>query len=404
MNPGFEKPLWIYAIKGVATATAALIIKAFLSLFTWLYYTNISALKEYENYFVHIVIFATSLIIYNSVIGLLTTFDIPSANEYLALRSEKSNSFGSVYGYKTFIVEAVAATAAFGISALLGAFSEIGGMFYLGEGLSPYRTGILPFAVTVIIIPLIYMHRRYEAVRYWRFLDEIDKLDDLRGKVKVIIRLAFIIFLYPTVLPFTPFLLYLPITLFSFLTVIAAEVTVVGLILIILGIIMLIRGIKTLSAIRHRKRFISALNTAAADYGYIIGDIKNPYRSVLSRHSKFSFNLNIKGKSFSCLVIGGKNRRVPVCFFANGDGCFRYRLGTTMHHVTLSLKFDYSIDGSGAKILILDPTPRRALVCDKTKEKVLFNADRLWDYVVYEAEAFIKALERGNVGRYDIER
>ena len=103
-------------------------------------------------------------------------------------------------------------------------------------------------------------------------------------------------------------------------------------------------------------------------------------------------------------IIGCRSRGVPVCFSSSSEGYFRYRLGTKNHHITLSLTFNYEIDGDGIKILILEPVPKRALVCEGEREKVLFNADKLWDCVVYEEDAFIGTMERYCLGKADAYR
>ena len=42
------------------------------------------------------------------------------------------------------------------------------------------------------------------------------------------------------------------------------------------------------------------------------------------------------------------------------------------------------------------------LYCDPEckKEKRLYNSDKLWDFVVYEAEAFLGAADRGSLGKF----
>ena len=100
-------------------------------------------------------------------------------------------------------------------------------------------------------------------------------------------------------------------------------------------------------------------------------------------------------------MIGNPRYRVPVCFISETDGYFRHRLGTKKHNITLQTKFNYSLEGDGKKILIISPVAKDAFILDGDKERRIFNADRLWDFVTYEPEAFIAALERDCLGRYD---
>ena len=80
----------------------------------------------------------------------------------------------------------------------------------------------------------------------------------------------------------------------------------------------------------------------------------------------------------------------------------KIQIGTKRHNVTMQKHFEFFKKGSGVKILIINPTPKYAYICDteSVNEKRLFNADKLWDYVAYEAEAFIGALDRDCLGKY----
>ena len=92
---------------------------------------------------------------------------------------------------------------------------------------------------------------------------------------------------------------------------------------------------------------------------------------------------------------------MPVCFTSATKGHYRHRIGTPKHNITLETKFDYSLDSENKKILIIAPTPKHAFICEDGKEKRLFTADKLWDFVVYESDGFIGSLERDCLGRYD---
>ncbi|MBE6644884.1 MAG: hypothetical protein E7612_05840 [Ruminococcaceae bacterium] len=105
---------------------------------------------------------------------------------------------------------------------------------------------------------------------------------------------------------------------------------------------------------------------------------------------------------YDCLVIGHLKREVPICFISESEGYFRLRLGTAKHNITIQKHFVYSTPGNGKKIMIINPTPKYAYICDlgEEQEKRIYNAEKVWDYVAYEAEAFIGALDRGCLGNY----
>ena len=57
-----------------------------------------------------------------------------------------------------------------------------------------------------------------------------------------------------------------------------------------------------------------------------------------------------------------------------------------------NLNINYEVLGEGKPIIL-------GCFCKSKKEKRLYNSDKLWNYVVYEAEAFLGALDRGSLGK-----
>ena len=399
-----QKPLWLYAVKGAASAGLILLVKLLLMLFTFLYYTANTSFRDDDMYLVYIVIFVASLVIYNSVIGLFQSFDPPSAAEYLSGAASHKTKFGKLYAYPSFLMEYGTATLILSVTAALGLFPELLGMFYTKGGASPYSSGVLPFFLCILIFTLCYLWRRSEAVLYWRELDKKGRLFELGGNRTVAFRFLLILLFYPTVLPGFPLVFMIPSTLIAVFFATSEKLTLFGAILATLGLILAIILIKTLLALKRRRKFLKRLHESARVSGYEISEIQNPYRSLFSRAIPCRFDLSFRGITYNCLILGCRHKSVPICFSSESEGYFRYRLGTKNHHITLNFTFTYQINGDGIKILILEPTPKRALICEEDREKVLFNADRLWENVVYEADAFLGTMERYCLGKADAYR
>lgn len=394
--------LWLHFTKGVAIAIAALVLKSIVSLFVWFTYAADGPLGEMENYAIYIVIFISSLFVYNSVIGILFTYDFSSAKRFLEdFKNPTQRKIPFIFSDKYFFIESLSTLLTLSLSALLGACPEITGMFYFKEGKSPYASGFFPFIFTLLIVSVIILFARYETVRYWKALYAKENLKELQSKPRLIIRIAAIVILYPIVFPYMPLLLYVFLTVAGIFNSLSKILTVPGLVLIILFIFAAIFGIFVLLAIRKRKRFFREVKGIVKDHGFTMSEIKNPYVSLLSKSKQCSFTVTYNKTDFDCVVLGHIFYSIPVCFTADGEGFFRYRLGTKRHNITLEHRFEYSANENATKILIISPSPKHALIIDRDKEKRLFNAEKLWSFVIYEDEAFAGTLDRMCLGRYD---
>jgi hypothetical protein len=272
-------------------------------------------------------------------------------------------------------------------------------MFYFGEGRSRFSSGIIPFLAVLVLTTLYMLFERYEAVRYWRVLHRQGNLEELSSKPKIIFRMIFIVIIYPLLLPYLPMIAFIFI---SFMATLVLLITAPGLAVIIIGIILSILAIRILLAFKRRKNTLKAIRTVVREHGYEITVIQNPYKSLMTRKKLCTFTIKNKKSTFDCLIIGHMIRSTPICFTSENEGYYRYRLGTKRHNITLQKHFTYSAEGDGRKIMIINPTPKYAYLVDteSDKEKRIYNADLVWNFVAYEAEAFIGALDRDVLGRY----
>lgn len=406
-RPGFARPFYFSLLKGLGVAVFALILKTVVSFSAWQRYATDSIFGELENYAIFIICFISSLFVYNSVIGISMTYDVFLRDELMENTCDAKGSmpsFKEIFGYKTFLTETAIITGILTLSAFFGASREIFGMFYTGEGVSPYSSGIYPALVTFPIVLFLCFLGRFEAVRYWKTLYRTANLDKIESKTRLIIRVAFIVIAYPIMLPFMPILAFAAVTVASVIAGIALEMTIPVFIFTVILIIFALWWLKVLLAIRKRKKFLEKMKDAAAKMKFTVTEIKNAKSSLITTRRKCTFSLIHEKERYDCLVIGNPRYRVPVCFISESRGYFRHRIGTPKHNITLESKFDYSLDTENKKILIISPTPKHAFIVEDGKEKRLFTADKLWDFVVYEADGFVGALERDCLGRYDSNR
>jgi len=393
-----KKITWIYILQGIGIGVIAILLKCLVSFAVLLYYSGENLVGDLPNYILNIVSFVASLLVYNSVYGIFLSFDRSAAEEFI-VREDGSKGFKKIFGYKSFITKAIAAIAFTSVAAALGCAKEIAGMFYLGDGVSPYSNGIVPFSATLFISAFLILFNRYEAVRYWTVLERQGTLYETVNIKKLLIRFIVIAVAYPLTLPLLPLIAFVFISLFA---TAAAVITAPVLLLIIILLIASLFGLKILLVIKRRKSFIKNTATVVRQHGFSLSEIQNPYSSLFSTKKQCIFTVTNKKTTYDCLVLGQVFKSVPICFTSDSEGYYRYRLGTKRHNITLEKHFTFTTDGSGVKILIINPTPKYAYICDveSDKEKRLFNADKLWNYVVYEAEAFVGALDRDCLGKY----
>ena len=406
-NSRKQKPDYLCVVSGVCIGVLSLILKSIVSLACWINYSSEKPLLgELENFAIWIIAFIGSLMVYNSITGLIICYDRFAAEEFFEGETDYKNiklNFKKIYFYRSFIIQSVSAIFVIGIAALLGASPEIAGMFHIAEGKSPYSSGIVPMALNVLIFALVIMNARYETVRYWCGLRRRMELDELKNKTKLVFRIATIFVLYPIFIPFMPLFAFAFSTVVMVFVVLAEAMTPAGLIAAIVGLFVALWGIKLLRATRKRKKFFKKMY-ATLGTRYTISEIKNPYRSLLSTKYKCRFSLEYKDKRFECIVLTSPRYRVPIYFNSDVDAAYCYRIGTKKHNITLWRNFDYSIDADGAKIVIVEPTPKDVLISDGYKERRVFNADKLWDYVMYDGDAFIGSADRECLGRTEILR
>lgn len=406
-SPRLVRPFYVSVIKGLIVAAYALILKSVVSFSTWMRYARDSAFGSYENYAIYIICFICSLFIYNSSVGISMTYDVYLRDELMERtydRKGRMPSFKNIFCYKSYLVETVTFVSIITIAALAGYCPEIFGMFWFDEGKSPYSGGILPALVVLPIVIFLSLLARFEAVRYWKHLYKTANLEVVESKTRFILKLLFVTVLYPIALPYMPIILFVLVTIGAAIAKVAITMTIPVFILVILLGLAALWWLFVLIAMRKRQKFVNKMKIAASKMKFTVSDIKNQNLSLISKKKKCTFSLTRENEKYDCLMIGNPRYVVPVCFISSTRGYYRHRLGFPRHNITLESKFDYSLDTENRKILIISPTPKHAFICEDGKEKRLFTADKLWDFVVYESDGFVGSLERDCLGRYDSNR
>ena len=395
-NKNIKKPLYFSFFRGIVTALSALVLKSTVSFAILLTYAANTLVEDMPNYLMYIVVFISSILVYNSVFSLFLTFDKTACQSFFDT-AEGNTDFISALKSKSFLIQITTVSLLMAVISALGAAPEIAGMFYFESGKSPYSTGIIPLSATLILVPIIFIFQKYEAARYWKILKKEGNLQEIENKKKIVFRAAVICIAYPLVLPYLPTVAYFLISLFRIaITLFSAPAVIIFIVVVILSLFF----IKILISLNKRRLLLKRLRTLSKELSIELSDIKNPYRSLLNYRKSCSFTMKTMDDLFHCTLLGTTRRGVPVCFTSENTGYYRYRIGTKKHNITLEKQFEYGKETKGKKIVVICPTPKEVLLCDQNKEKRLFNAEKMWDSIVYEADAFLAAIDRECLGRH----
>ncbi len=148
-------------------------------------------------------------------------------------------------------------------------------------------------------------------------------------------------------------------------------------------------------AARKRRAFLRELERICKEKQYTLSPVRYPYLSAIRFAEGESFSVQTPKGRYSCKLIGGVRRFVPMILQANGEGCFVHALKMRSYELLrYESVFTFGYLSEDRKILIISPTPKKVLLRDRGKMHVMDNGDFAGDFRMYTATAFLNALER----------
>ncbi len=272
---------------------------------------------------------------------------------------------------------------------LLGACSSIGTMFPV-----PIQGTWFPAVTLTPLCAAISLHARYEAARHFERLERENGLDKLLSRKWLPLRVLLLLLLYPITAPMAPLLAFVVLSIASIFAKVTALLTILGAIAAAALLILLVWGCKVLCGCYKRKRFIKRMQRSAQAHGYTVHRLVDPYRSFATSRNACTFTLMGEEEEIDCVVISTLNRRTPLIFTSPTDAQFLHRIGTKNHGVSLRHTFEFYHKGEGARVIIVDPSPKEVFVAEDGREKRVYCADVIWKMPVHDADSFIGCLER----------
>jgi hypothetical protein len=157
---------------------------------------------------------------------------------------------------------------------------------------------------------------------------------------------------------------------------------------------------RPIRALLKRREFLIKLDAVCRRQGIALSDIDLPYRSIFSTTETESFTVTVGGKRYACKLIGALKRGSPMGIFQNGEGAIathvRFARITLFSRVT---QFEFGFHSDDQKILIINPVPKKLFCHFGNKIAEIDNGDRVGDYKIYTATAFVRAIETDTVER-----
>lgn len=418
-----------YVLRGAAISLITWLIKLLSSMLIIAIYTNsLTSSNSGTHWAIYLIIAIGDVFIFNSVVHLFSIYDKRVMNEFL--KNQKDNvKFGveipKILLSREFLIETASLTVMSALIIFFGGFNEFS-LVFRDTGAPVWLLELAKYAITLPVFFIFNTLARYEARRRWFYLAHTDNLKSLSSVLMLILRAFSIVFLYIFVYPLAPTVIMAYAGLFGTVAALVDLLTVVGFILALVGTILIIFGSLALNALRLRRKLIKSLKRMAQENGYTLSPIKRPYASLFVwQANECNFTITRGEKVFSCRLIGSFWQRAPMYFISNKHAYYRHRIGTKEHNVTMRSQFEYDFEGEGDKILILNPVPKNAFATNSTyvenpwydddklvsrmptarkhsdAERKLEPGDKIWGYAIYNTTAFLGAIDRECLGRYN---
>ena len=175
--------------------------------------------------------------------------------------------------------------------------------------------------------------------------------------------------------------------------------SVIAIIVILLALIIIPPAVRALRGLIKRKAFIKQLAKSCREKGYILSDIKVPYSSLFSPYAGESFTVQTDKKTYSCKLMCGLKKNVPMLLYENGTGEYVHTLSIGRKGAKIEIfryvkKFNFGYESENDKLLIVVPVPKFVQMNKSGKVFEMDNGEVIGDYKLFAGTGFINALER----------
>lgn len=336
-------------------------------------------------------------LLYYSVVRITTKYDVTIREKYAA-RSEAVGSFKGklslVLTWRRFWGELCAFILI--IALLPPKWFSIGLSVLLGEESAnlklKYLLILVPSFIALNLLARLSTLKFFTSGGYQKTEFETDKAADkeyasemIRALIPYAVGSAALCFVLPALLVMLP----------AF-----KELVTVGNIILLCIVIAALFSAKYVRAWSKRRKFIKDLKSICRERGLECSGVKDPYRSVFKVCSDGeSFTVTAaSGRKYSCKLISVIKKTSPFYVAYNGSCTVVHPFYIIKKQLTLfqyESAYLFRYESDLPKIVIINPTPNQIFSISQDKRvSEIASGDKVGDYKVFTATAFLNALER----------
>ena len=256
---------------------------------------------------------------------------------------------------------------------------------------------LLVLVVYLLVMFVLYVLANLSAMNLWQ--DDNEKRDYLEKKQKRN-TLIFLIATY-AVAPVAILLIWDVVTRYVPLiyTLIIRYTSPLFIVLLVFCILLAL-SINSLRVFFSRKKFLKQLKKSCKEMGFTMTEMKHPYLSAFRVCRGESFQITTYKKTYSCKLVGAPRRLLPLAIHPSGALHFIHSFNmwkATLYSYTTVRNISY--DSEFPKILIINPAPIKLSCYFQNKIAEIDNGALVGEYKIYNATAFIRAIETDTVER-----
>ena len=153
-------------------------------------------------------------------------------------------------------------------------------------------------------------------------------------------------------------------------------------------------------ALNKMRKFLSSFKRFCKNNSIKVPNIKKPYLSVFMLRPENTFEIEIQGKIYACVLASFTNIFRPVIF--KNDG-YLYRISAKAlkrnEKPTLIFETKYGFESKRQKIIIITSVPYVVKLQEGTLSKTFDNGDMCGEYKIFTPKGFYGAAERNTLAR-----
>lgn len=174
-----------------------------------------------------------------------------------------------------------------------------------------------------------------------------------------------------------------------------------GLLILLVCLFLFPPAFRTVRAFLKRRSLLKRLKAVCAENGVALSRIKAPYLSLFRMNDGENFRISLGGREYSCKLICGIKRRVPIVIRKDGVLSFLhdFRIRGDITFYEWEERYDCNYESDLPKILIVNPTPKKLLTVREPNLVEIDNGFTVGEFKVFAASGFLRAIEMDTLHR-----